>query len=50
MTFFDQGQDTVEEEVDVGICDWLPTRQLLLLAAIGADKNCDPFWIKFLEL
>jgi hypothetical protein len=43
----DQGKD--QEEM-VGIFDWAPTHQLLLLAAIRADKVGDRRWIKFLEL
>jgi hypothetical protein len=37
-------------EMVVGIRDWAPTHQLLLLAAIRADKDRDRWWIKFLEL
>jgi hypothetical protein len=44
----DQGKD--EEEIVVGIGDWAPTYQLLLLAAIRADKDGDRWWIKFLVL
>jgi len=43
----DQGK---HEQVVVGIGDWAPTHQLLLLAAIRADKDRDRWWLKFLEL
>ena len=46
----DSDADQGKEEVLVGIGDWAPTHQLLLLAAIRADKDHDRWWIKFLEL
>jgi hypothetical protein len=46
----DSDADQGKEEVMVGIGDWAPTHQLLLLAAIRADKDRDRWWIKFLEL
>jgi hypothetical protein len=46
----DSDADQGNEEVLVGIGDWAPTHQLLLLAAIRADKDRDRWWIKFLEL
>jgi hypothetical protein len=39
-----------EEKVVVGIGDWAPTRQLLLLAAVRADKDHNRWWMRFLEL
>jgi hypothetical protein len=46
----DSDADPGKEEVLVGIGDWAPTHQLLLLGAIRADKDRDRWWLKFLEL
>jgi hypothetical protein len=46
----DSDADQGKEEVMVGIGDWAPTHQLLLLAAIRAEKDRDRWWIMFLEL
>jgi hypothetical protein len=46
----DNEADHGEEKALVGIGDWAPTHQLLLLAAVRADKDRDRWWIRFLEL
>jgi hypothetical protein len=46
----DADQGKAAEQIVGGIGDWAPTQQLLLLAAIRADKDRDRWWIRFLDL